>query len=268
MERHGKAFATSGGQGNRPAIGFLVQSALREVMSEKNNVQPGSRLEWIAHLAEALMSESDLPYQSVLSSLMANGVSSKEIYQSYIPDAARYLGELWVNDEASFVDVTVGAARLQKLFRGGEEAGKANWINQGIPLGHSVLMIIPQFEQHSLGAFVAADDLRRRGLWVHMGIHMEPREMVTLIKDNRFSMLGMTLATPENLDLAAELIDFIRKNTKRVPLIVIGGHVVNSVKDAARRCGADHAVTSATEAMKVCGLPSAAQMPGFDEHCR
>ena len=55
------------------------------------------------------------------SSLIASGVRSSEVYQSYIPAVSRYLGEMWVNDRASFVDVSLGSARLQALLR---EAGR------------------------------------------------------------------------------------------------------------------------------------------------
>ncbi len=268
MERQGQELAAEERNGKGPAVRFLVQSALRDVMSEKNNIQPGIRPEWVAHLSKALMSESDAAYQSVLSSLMANGVSSEEIQQQYVPDVARHLGELWVNDMASFVDVTVGTARLQKLFRDSDNAAIARWARPGLPLGHSVLMVIPRFEQHSLGAFVAADDLRRHGLWVHMAIYMDPVELVALINESDFSMLGMTLAAPENIERTAQLVALIRENCESAPPIVIGGHAVETVEDVAPRCGADHAVRSVSEAIELCNLPLAPRVSGLGEVCK
>ncbi len=267
MERQGQELATEARQARRPAIRFLVQSALKEVMSEKNNIQPGSRPEWVAHLSKALMSESETAYQSVLSSLMANGVGSEEIQQRYVPDVARYLGELWANDMASFVDVTVGTARLQELFRDNDDAAMARWARPGIPLGRSVLMVIPRFEQHSLGAFVAADDMRRHGLWVQMAIYLDPTELVALINESRFSMLGITLGAPENVERTAELVAFMRENSHALPPIVIGGHAVEKVKDAASRCGADHAVRSVSEAIELCDLSFTARVSGPGEVC-
>lgn len=256
MERQGRDFAQHGATSPKSAIRFLVQSALRDVMSEKNSVRPGNRAEWVAHLAKALMSESDSPYKAVLSSLIANGVSSEEIHQSYVPEAARHLGELWGEDTASFVDVTVGTGRLQALFRSSDEAMWQSWASPACPQNHSLMMIIPRFEQHSLGAFVAADQLRRLGVWVHMAICVDPVELIALINDGQYCMLGITVAAPENLGRAGELLDFIRANSDRVPPIVIGGRVVMAVEDAAQRSGADHAVRCPSEIMALCDQSS------------
>lgn len=267
MERHGKPLISQGASGNRPAIRLLVRSALSEVMSGRNNVQPGSRPDWVAHLADALISPSEAPHRSVLSSLIASGVSSEEILQRYVPDAARRLGEQWCDDAVSFVDVTIGAARLQKLFHGGGWAAGTALSGTGLALGHSVLMIAPRFEQHSLGAFVVADDLRRRGFWVHMALHLHPDELVSLIAESRFSMLGLTLATAESLGEAAELVDYIRGNTKFVTPVVIGGRVMQTVEDPVLRCGADHAAANADDMVAVCNLPSAARADGPHTLC-
>ena len=267
MEKDTKSFNSGKDEVQEPAIRFLVESALRTVILDKSNSKPSNRQEWVSYLSEALMSESDTPYQSVLSSLMANGVSSEEILQRYVPDAARYLGELWVSDKASFVDVTIGAARLQKMFRGRKSESRSDWMGRSTPLGHSVLMVIPKFEGHSLGAFVAADNLRRHGLWVHMGISLEGPELVEMTKANRFSMLGITLSTPNSIEKASELVDFLRKSVDHVPPIVIGGRAVDLDKDAVKRSGADHVAKTAREAIEKCGLPTVSQSVGFDQFC-
>ena len=89
-------------------IRFLVESALRSVASHKNHAKPASRFEWVQHLCDALISESDTGYRSVMSDLVLNGFEPDDIYQSVIPDAARQLGEMWLYDEATFVEVTTG----------------------------------------------------------------------------------------------------------------------------------------------------------------
>lgn len=249
--------------GQKPAIRFLIESALRTVTTGKAKSNPSNRQEWVAYLAEALMADSDAPYQSVLTSLMANGVSSDEIFQKYIPDTARYLGELWVSDQASFMDVTAGAARLQSLFRTRDANSTSAWMSRSIPLGHSVLMVLPDFEDHSLGAFVAADDLRHHGLWVHMSIALDASEIVELLNANRFSMVGMSLATMESVDKCADLVDFLREKAELLPPVVVGGRAVDGNEDAIIRAGADFVATSAKEAIELCGLPSVARVPEF-----
>lgn len=247
----------------RPAIRFLVESALRTVMSNASNAEPRTREEWVGRLCEALMSETDSSYSSVVAALVASGVTQQEVFQTYVPAAARYLGELWVSDKASFVDVTIGASRLQRLFRENDETFSVRWTDRSVPLGQSVLVAIPEFEQHALGAFVAADNLRRHGLWVHMGIGMTNVELTDLISANQFGMIGISVATPNAIENTTALVDYIRTHTDNTPPIVIGGQIVQDDEKLAMRTGADYAVRTAREAIEKCGLSSVAEAMPF-----
>ena len=60
----------------RPAIRFLVESALQTVISNTAKTEPRTRAEWIDRLCEALMSDADSSYQSVVASLVASGLGS------------------------------------------------------------------------------------------------------------------------------------------------------------------------------------------------
>jgi len=179
------------------------------------------------------------------------------------PSAARFLGELWVSDQASFVDVTVGASRLQGLFRQKESDVIARWADRSIPLGQSVLMVIPEYEQHALGAFVAADNLRRHGLWVHMAIGLNKRELAELVGSSRFAMIGVSVATRNSVEKTTELVDYIRSHTDYVPPVVIGGRAVEEDDKAVLRTGADFAVKTARDAIEKCGLSSVSEALPF-----
>lgn len=246
--------------GPRPAIRFLVETALREVVNARRKACPRTRSERVAHLADALMSDSETPHHAAVASLISHGISREEILQGYVPAAARHLGRLWLSDRASFVDVTIGAARLQRMFRSWDErpAGSEE---------HAVLMVVPRFEHHALGAFVAADGLRRAGLSVVMGVSLDAAGVADLIFRHRFAMIGMTLATPNSVEKAKELVEFMHTKLECVPPIVIGGRAVEVVPDAARRAGADHAARSAQEAIEKCGLATLAASPALASMC-
>ena len=239
-------------------IRFLVESALRSVASDKITTRPRTRAEWVRRLCEVLMSTSETSHQSVVTELLSSGVSSEEIYHTFVPEAARAMGEMWLHDEASFVDVTIGASRLQTLLRDAEVSDGNRWFDRSIPLGQSVLMIIPEFEDHSLGAFVAADQFRRHGLWVHMAIGLNSDELIKLLSTGRFSMIGVTAASRKTVEKLAGLIDYIRSGMVSCPPVVVGGRAVGEIADVARRTGADHAVKSVREAVERCGLATVA----------
>ncbi len=248
-----------------PAIRFLVESALRKIVSGQDTAQPRTRNDWVSHLCEALMSDSETSHLSVISSMISSGITSQELFQVFVPEAARHLGELWVADQASFVDVTVGAARLQSLFRSRGDGSSDRWAERSIPLGQSVLMVIPSFEQHSLGAFIAADSLRRHGLWVHMAIGLDEWELAQLINSSRFSMVGLSLASMRNGQKATELVDYLRTNVSSLPPLVIGGHAVTDPDAIVRRTGVDFAVRSVREAIEKCRLVTVANSLPLDQ---
>lgn len=251
-------------QAQKPAIRFLVESALRTVNSKAPDGEVLSRDEWLARLCEALMSQSEDAHHSVVAGLKASGVPTKEIFQFYVPSAARVLGELWVSDQASFVDVTVGASRLQGLFREQGLDLVGQWTDRSIPLGQSVLMVIPEYEHHALGAFVVADSMRRHGLWVHMAIGLKEPELAELVRANRFGMIGISLATKASVDKTTEMIDSLRANVDFVPPIVIGGFAVEDDEKAVMRTGADFAVKTVREAIEKCNLTTMAEAVPFE----
>lgn len=252
-----RARSTDGAPHN-PAIRFLVESALRKIASDYVDRNPKDRDAWIERLCAALVSESETSHHGVIGALVATGVTSEQIYQDYVPEAARRLGEMWISDSASFVDVTLGASRLQALFRAAGDAGGGTMRGRSIPLGQEILMVIPAFEQHSLGAFVAADTFRRHGVWVRMAIGMEAAELVALLCESRFSAVGLSLSTWKSVEKAAELIEHLRRYAGSLSPIMVGGRVVAEGDDILGVCGADHAVRSVREAIERCGLATVA----------
>lgn len=240
-------------------IRFLVESALRSVASHKNHSKPASRSEWVQHLCDALMSDSETGYHAVISDMVLNGFESDDIYHSVIPDAARHLGEMWLYDEATFVEVTAGASRLQGLLRDKKVGDNGFWMDRSVPLGQSILLVIPQFEDHSLGAFVAADQFRRHGIWVHLAIGMETGELINLVAGGRFAMVGFTLSTGNCLDQLTEMVSALRCGVTECPPLIVGGNVVEQVSAVADQTGATYAVKTVREAIERCSLVSVAE---------
>ncbi|WP_371227434.1 hypothetical protein [Roseovarius sp. 2305UL8-3] len=233
-------------------------------------MEPGNRDDWIAQLGDALLSTSEEAHQVTLSSLVAAGVTAEQLYHDYIPEASRYLGKKWVSDEASFVGVTTGAARLQALFHDRAHATNTQpLLGRGAPPSGSVLMVIPDYEQHSLGAFVVADGLRRHGLGVRMAVGLSEAELTNILSERQFSMIGISLATWKSVESTAKMVAHLRATVDKLPPIVIGGRIVGDRTSITRCTGADYAVKSIKEAIKRCGLATAAEVSPLAgvEHC-
>lgn len=242
----------------------LVESALRSVASGKREPRPQTRADWVERICVRLMADSDSGAQALLADLVANGFAAEEIHHGLVPAAARRLGEMWLSDEAGFVDVTVAAARLQAIVREGAEGTGGEATGQAIPMGQAVLLVVPDFEGHTLGAFVAADQFRRHGIWVHMAIAASPAEVAALVAGGGFSMVAVSVSMARSLENLAHLLHVVRGNTAECPPIVVGGGIVAEVAGIARRCGADHAASSVREAVEKTGLVSVAETLSVD----
>ncbi|MFP4273857.1 MAG: B12-binding domain-containing protein [Paracoccaceae bacterium] len=244
-------------------IRFLAESALRVLAESRQGELPSTRDGWVERLCRALMSDSETSHHRTISMMIANGIPSIDIVERYIPAVARRLGELWVKDDVSFVDVTLAAGRLQGLVRARADIGAVSPART-IPMGQAVLIVLPEFEDHTLGAFVAADQFRRHGQWVHMAIGLSPSELLNEISEREFAMVGFTCGSEKSVDLMAELIDYLRTNGGNLPPLVLGGYAVHLIGDLAQRVGVDHAVGSTREAVERCGLATVAESLSID----
>jgi len=145
-----------------PGIRCLAESALKILAERKQGARSGGSQDWVERLCDAVVSDSETSHQKVISSMISRGITSDDVFDVYLPAVARELGERWVRDEANFVQVTLGTGRLQTLIRerAGLGAGSADGTGR-------VLMVLPPFEAHALGVFIAADQIRRAGHSVH-----------------------------------------------------------------------------------------------------
>lgn len=251
-------------EGEDLKIHHLARSALQLLASEQLGTRPRTRHDWVERLVDALIVEAEGPHQLVITDMTSSGATSDEIYESIIPEASRLLGELWVRDQITFVDVTVGAGRLQKLYRDRTAHHESGWLRRTTPLGQPILMVIPDYEDHSLGAFVAADSFRRHGLWVHMAIGLNSQEVVATITAHRFAMIGITISSKKHIEKAASLIDTLRQSGANPPPFVVGGRIVETESRVAELTGADFASRSAREAIEQCGLSTVVASLGLD----
>ncbi len=239
--------------GQGPNSSNYVQLALR-ALSEFSAKDPKTfdHNQVVGAFCHAFTLEDVQHRVEVLDHLRQIGVSDQEIVDRIIPSAARRIGEQWVRDELSFVEVTIGASRMQDLAR--SLGGRSSSIPTTIPLGFNALLIVPKEEQHTMGAFVAADQLRRRGLWVHMAIGQDATELNRTVTNDHFSMIGISAASRASLKSVKTIVQILKEREQSIP-IVLGGNILNVVEGVEYRTGVDVATSNVDTAIGVCGLP-------------
>ena len=239
---------------HQPAFQILAEAALRTLAAKGGAKAPQTHDQWINFLCHAVLADGDVKHELAVTQLMGSGASSDEILHGLVPAVARRLGEMWISDEASFVDVTVGSARLQRLFAVREDDARPLLPRHAARDGDAALLVVPEFEQHTLGAFVAADELRQAGIWARVGLLMAAEEVCDVLQANHFQMLGISIGSRDSVDRAAEYLSYIRRHVKKVPPVVASGNVVERLDEVKSKTGADFVVSTVREAIEKCGL--------------
>ncbi|TKA95702.1 cobalamin B12-binding domain-containing protein [Cereibacter changlensis] len=184
------------------------------------------------------------------------GVPSEQIIDLHIPAAARQIGEQWVRDEISFADVTISVSRLQALLRHLERPGYC--VPVGDPHGLSILLLVASENDHTLGAMVVVNQLRRRGCSVRLILAARPETVIAETEITRFDVVMISAAQGDSARPLRRLIQAVRKSSSSSASIIIGGGMIDSESDILRLTGADFAEKDTQRALALCRLRSQA----------
>lgn len=197
-------------------------------------------------------------FSDLLAEVRRSRVSLAALADIYIPEAARRMGEMWHEDEMSWMDVTIGVGRMQSLLR---EIGSAWAADQAGDTGHgTVMLILPDREQHTLGPMVAVGQMRRYGVSVCLRIAPSFEELRSLMAARRFDGVLISVATKDKLTSVAKTVQFLKSALNATCPIVVGGAVMAKVEDPAACTGADISSNDIGVALEAIGLK-------FDASC-
>lgn len=196
---------------------------------------------------------SDAAFDRALAQLrLQHGLSDEELVDCYIPAAACRLGTDWSDNRRSFAEVTIATARLIRTVRDISAGWNADAVADcRAPV---MMMVVPEAEQHRLGAMVAASRFRRLGVSVQMLLGCGPAEVVERARNGAFDVLSFSLATPSRVEETRRVIQMIRDTLSRVPPIVVGGAIPMGADELRAHVGADHVASDPEEALRLCGV--------------
>lgn len=232
-----------------------VVSLLAE-RSARSTAEPLETL--VTGLIRASQSGTKEAFAELLNQMRKSRVSVAALADIYIPLAARKMGVAWEDDEMSWLDVSIGVGRLQSLLR---EIGTAWAADQAGDAGHgTILMIIPDREQHTLGPMVAMGQMRRYGVSVCLRIAPSLEELRGLVTSRAFDGIMISVATVDKLESVRKTIKFLKTLTAKPIPVVVGGAVMSKIDDAVPSTGADFSSNDIGAALEVVGLK-------FDSFC-
>jgi methylmalonyl-CoA mutase cobalamin-binding subunit len=201
-------------------------------------------------LCRAVIASPEAFKQALVRLRRLQGISDEEIVDSYIPAVAWRLGVDWMESRTSFVDVTIGTARLISAVREITADWRADEAT-GFQTPAMVL-IVPESEQHRLGALIAASRFRRQGVSVRLLIGCSSAEIASVACNGGYDMVGFSVATRSGLEATRRLIHMLRTAGLGAVPILVGGAVASPADDVRALTGADHVVADPEEAVRLC----------------
>lgn len=219
------------------------------------------REDLVLKFMEAIAAPGSGAIDAIFADLRRAGVSRIAFADRYIPEIARRLGKGWEDDTLGFAEVTVGTSRLQAILR---EIGR-DWAADHDPVpargAATVLLIIPESEQHTLGGMVLMGLLRRRGISVALRIAPSRDDLKNLLAGSGFDAVMISVGQESGVAPCRALVATIRDLSQGQLPIAVGGAVMGLVQDLAEKTGADMASNDLGAVIQALGLDRAAAAP-------
>lgn len=194
-----------------------------------------------------LAGHPDAP-SAYVSRLLDSGVSIESIYLDLLAPAARHFGLLWEDDRTDFVQVTLGLRRLQELAHELSPAFTSEL--KPVEPGRRILLVPVPGDQHTFGSVIVAEFMRRAGwdVWDDPGASRD--DIIDLVRNESFSVVGMSVSCDARLEGLASLIRVIRRNSRNKSVgIMVGGRPFLEHPERVALVGADVTASDGRQAV-------------------
>ena len=220
-----------------PRLLLGSRTAFHPVISDAPSSTPVT-VENVGELAELVTKPDAAASIAYFEVLRAGGVSVELLFQDLLVPVARRLGELWDKDINDFMDVTRGASHLQQIIREYSDAFHRE-ARQPVSNRRMLLMTMPG-EQHTLGISMVGEHFRRAGWHVWGGPPRTIDDILELVEDQWFDVIGLSLSrVPDPTKVASDIARIRRVSTNKNIIVQIGGRPFSENPDLVAAVGAD-----------------------------
>lgn len=192
--------------------------------------------EQIALFCAALLSQDDTAANQFIQAAQRDGASAAQISRGYVAGAARHLGQMWDDDQISFVDVTMACGKLYGIIRGLRHV-IASALTEGRELRPALFALVPG-ETHTLGIEIATDHFRRDGWEVDMLIGMDHDLLLSEADRRQYQAIVLVANSDAMLQPLTRLCLALRI-TQPLAHIVVAGGILDHYPDILRLVGAE-----------------------------
>jgi methanogenic corrinoid protein MtbC1 len=161
--------------------------------------------------------------------------------------AARQLGEMWMEDTASFADVTIAMMRLHDGLNA--VTGLAGDTVPEARRRHRILLAPAPGDDHRFGLAIVGAFFGQAG-WAVTTAHQESvADLCDMLRRDWYGVLGFSVSAEAHIPPLARALPRLRQASRNASLaVIVGGPVFNGRPDLAREIGADATAANGVQA--------------------
>ena len=204
---------------------------------------PPAVAEHVARLVELALNADDLALNTIMAGFAEQGWTSDAILTLLIEPAARALGDAWLDDLCSELDLTIALSMLQLAGHAVRYIPSAQSIRNS---RYRVLLATAPGEKHMLGTALLAEQFLAGGWQVEMAFPESEEALTNQLNAQHPDAvdIGLSDAMPRQhaLDQLRSTIAHSRQIVSEHPTVVsVGGRLFAEAAASALSVGADHA---------------------------
>lgn len=217
----------------------LGQPSLRAAPLSEDDVHEFARL---------LALDDPAPSKVFAEVVRGHGLSWPEVCLNLFGPAAKWLGDLWLDDHMTWAEVTIGLTRLHQMTR---QLTMDHWDCHRPFVGRAALALAPE-EQHCLGVCILEQFLSHAGWDTHILLSTSHPDCVDVFAAEHFDVIGFSLGRDEGLEQLGAAIDRARSLSRNPKVsVVVGGHTFCQNPRLVRHVGADGLAMDAAAAVEL-----------------
>lgn len=192
--------------------------------------------EWAERYLRLLLDRERQNAARFIHDLVEQGVDIRDIYLNIFQPSQRKIGRLWQTNQVTVAQEHYCTAATQQVM-----SQLYPYIFAATAGDRKMVMACASAELHELGARMVADFFEIEG-WdtYYLGANVPAESILSEIRESRADLLGLSVALPDKIPLAAEVVKQIRSADFERPVkVLVGGRPFNVDPELWKKVGAD-----------------------------
>jgi len=202
-----------------------------------------------AEFLDAMLSQERGAFDVTVEAMGLRGIPFVQTLRHLITPVLDDLGQMWRDDKASFVDVTLATCRVQ-TFVCEKLVATAARDRKGERHG-TIAFARPMGESHTLGLTVVTECFRIDGWSVMGGVDLEIGDgLWSMLAERHVDVLGLSIGSEVQVPAAIEAITRARQVSRNRDIVIgIGGYCTIAAPEAVQNIGANFIASDALDAV-------------------